>query len=99
MEGMSEHTGLISSLSLLLVQTQAERWKATALEQLTGVHLYKDISKSGHLFHGFSSGMRTGIDSQVPTPGITKPTFSATSHLMAHTFNCLIAKYRVFYPL
>ena len=42
----------ISSLSLLLVQTQAARWKATA--QKTGAHLYLDIDKSGYLFHGFS---------------------------------------------
>ena len=34
----------ISSLSLLLVQTQ-------------GAHLYLDIAKSGYLFHGYSSGM------------------------------------------
>ena len=29
-----------SSLSLLLVQTQAARWKAATLDQLTGAHLY-----------------------------------------------------------
>ena len=34
----------ISSLSLLLVQTQAARWKAATPEQLTGAHLYLDIS-------------------------------------------------------
>ena len=44
MERMSEHTGLISSLSLLLVQTQAARWKAATPEQLTGAHLYLDIA-------------------------------------------------------
>ena len=44
MERMSEHTGLISSLSLLHVQTQAARWKAATLEQLTGAHLYIDHS-------------------------------------------------------
>ena len=57
MEGMSEHTGLISSLSLLLVQTQAARWKAATPEQLTGAHLYLDIAKSGYLFHWYSGGM------------------------------------------
>ena len=41
---MSEHTGLISSLSLLLVQTQAARWKAATPDQLTGAHLYIDIA-------------------------------------------------------
>ena len=49
MERMSEHTALsapVGSLSLLLVQTQAARWKA-APEQLTGAHLYPDITKSG----------------------------------------------------
>ena len=46
----------INSLSLLLVQTQAERWKAAAAEQLTGVHLYLDIATSGYLFHD-SSGI------------------------------------------
>ena len=55
---MSEHTGIISSLSLLLVQTQAARWKAAALEQLNDAHLYLDIARSGYLFHGYSSGMR-----------------------------------------
>ena len=44
MERMSEHTGLISSLSLLLVQTQAARRKAATPEQLTGAHLYLDIA-------------------------------------------------------
>ena len=45
MKHMSEHTGLISSLSLLLVQTHAARWKAATPEQLTGVaHLYLDIA-------------------------------------------------------
>ena len=47
MERMSEHTGLsapISSLSLLLVQTQAARWKAATPELLTGAHLYLDMS-------------------------------------------------------
>ena len=47
----------ISPLSLLLVQTQAARWKAADAEQLTGSHLYLDIAKSGCLFHGFSGGM------------------------------------------
>ena len=37
----------ISSLSLLLAQTQAARWKAVATEQLTGAHLYLGIAKSG----------------------------------------------------
>ena len=57
MERMSEHTGLISSLSLLHVQTQAARWKAATPEQLTGAHLYLDIAKSGYLCYGFSNGM------------------------------------------
>ena len=51
MECMSEHTGLISSLSLLLVQTQATRWKTATPEQLTGAHLYLDLAKSGYVFH------------------------------------------------
>ena len=59
MEHMSEHTGLISSLSLLLQQTQAARWKAAAPEQLTGAHLYLDIAKSGYLVHGVSRGMKS----------------------------------------
>ena len=46
-----------SFLSLLRVQTQAVGWKAAAPEQLTGAHLYIDIAKSGHLFHGLSCGM------------------------------------------
>ena len=44
-------------LSLLLVQTQAVRWKAVTPGQLTGAHLYLDITKSGYLFYGFSGGM------------------------------------------
>ena len=47
MSRMSEHTGLISpinSLALLLVQTQAARWKAATPDQLTGAHLYLDIA-------------------------------------------------------
>ena len=51
----------ISSLSLLLVQTQAARWKAVAPEQLTGTHLYLDIPKSGYLFHGYSGGKVTSV--------------------------------------
>ena len=47
MERMSEYTGLISSLSLLLVQTQVARWKAAGPEQLTGAHLY--LAKSDWL--------------------------------------------------
>ena len=38
-------SGPISSLSLLLVQTQAAKWKAAGTEQLTGAHLYIDIAK------------------------------------------------------
>ena len=57
MEGMSEHTGPISSLSLLLVQTQVARWKATTPEQLTSAHMYLNIAKSGYHFHGFSGGV------------------------------------------
>ena len=44
MERMSEHTGLISSLSLLLVQTQPGRWKAATPPQLTCAHLYLAIA-------------------------------------------------------
>ena len=42
---------------MLLVQTQGARWKAAALEQLTGAHLYLDIAKSGYPFHGSTGGM------------------------------------------
>ena len=59
---MSEHTGPISSLSLLLVQTKVTRWKAAAPEQLTGTHLYLVIAKSGYLFHGHSNGMHHSDD-------------------------------------
>ena len=45
----------INPLSLLLVQTQAARWKAAGPEQLTGVP--RDVAKSGYLLHGFSGGM------------------------------------------
>ena len=68
MERMCEHTGLISSfqvfkfkfssLLLLLVQTQAARWKAATPEQLTGAQLYLDIAKSGYLFHAVGNVMR-----------------------------------------
>ena len=34
----------ISSLSLLLVQTQAARWKAATPDQLTHAHLYLNIA-------------------------------------------------------
>ena len=64
MERMSEHTCLISSLSLLLVQTEAARWKAATPQQLTGAKLYLDIAKSGYLFHGYSgviNSLITGI--------------------------------------
>ena len=47
----------ISSLSLLLVQTQAAIWRAAVPEQLTCAHLYPDIAKPGYFFHGYSSGM------------------------------------------
>ena len=60
MERTNKHTGLsapISALWLLLVQTQAARWKAFATEHLTGVHLYLDLAKSGYFFHGFSGDM------------------------------------------
>ena len=60
MERMNEHTGLISSYQLLIiavVQTQAARWKAATPEQLTGAHLYLDISKSGYLFHAVGNVM------------------------------------------
>ena len=58
MEHMSGLTGLISSLPLLLVQTEAARWKAAAPEQLTGAHLYLDIAKSDDLFHDYAGGMK-----------------------------------------
>ena len=48
----------ISSLSLLLVHTQAVRWKAAAPEQLTCAHLYLDIAKSGYHFHDSTGGMK-----------------------------------------
>ena len=57
MERMCEHTVPISSLSLLLVQKQAVRWKAATPEQLTDAHLYLDMAKSGYLFHGYSGAM------------------------------------------
>ena len=47
----------ISSLSLLLVQTQVARWKIAGPEQLTCAHLYLEIAKPGSLFHGYSGGM------------------------------------------
>ena len=47
----------ISSLSLLLVPTQAVRWKAATPKGLTGVHLYLDIAKSGYLFHAVGNVM------------------------------------------
>ena len=54
----------ISSLSLLLVQTQTARWKAATPEQLTGAQLYFDIVKSGYLFHAVGSVMQySSIDS------------------------------------
>ena len=58
----------ISSLSLLLVQTQVARWKAATPEQLTDVHLYIDTDKFGFFFHAvgnvmYESGKR-------PMPGI-----------------------------
>ena len=34
----------ISSLSLLLVQTQTARWKAATPDQLPGAHLYLNIA-------------------------------------------------------
>ena len=51
------HRPSISSLSLLLVQTQAARWKAATPEQLAGAHLYLDIAKSGCLFHAVGNVM------------------------------------------
>ena len=47
----------ISSLSLLLVQTQAARSKAATPEQLTSAHLYLDMAKSGYLFHAVGNVM------------------------------------------
>ena len=43
---MCEHTGRISSYQLLIIAayTPAARWKVAAPEQLTGAHLYLDIS-------------------------------------------------------
>ena len=54
------HTALsapISSLSMLLVQIEAARWKAATPEQLTSAHLYLDIAKSVYLFHGVAGCM------------------------------------------
>ena len=48
----------ISSLSLLLVQTQVARWKAATPDQLTGAHLYLDIAKSGYLCHAVGNVMK-----------------------------------------
>ena len=45
----------ISSLSMLLVQTQAARRNAAAPEQLTGAHLY--LAESDNFFYGYSGGM------------------------------------------
>ena len=47
----------VSSLSLLLVQTQTARWKAATPEQLTGAHLYLAIAKSGYPFHAIKNVM------------------------------------------
>ena len=43
---MSTHalSAPISFLSLLLVQTQAAKWKAATPDQLTGAHVYLDIA-------------------------------------------------------
>ena len=57
MEPMSERIGLISSYQLLIT---AARWKAATPEQLTGAHLYLDISKSGYLFHAVGDAMPLG---------------------------------------
>ena len=46
-----------SSLSVLLVQTQAARLKAATPEQLNGAHLYLDIAKSGYIFHAVGNVM------------------------------------------
>ena len=56
---MSTHalSAPISSLSLLLVQSQVARSKAASSEQLTGAHFYLDIAKSCHFLHGSSGGM------------------------------------------
>ena len=64
----------ISSLSLLLVQTQAERCKAVTTEQLASAHLYLDIAKSGYLFQGFSGGMKLP-----PTPSSIGPPLNCSS--------------------
>ena len=52
----------ISSLSLLLVQTQVARWKAATLEQLTGTHLCIDISKSGYLCHAVGNVIKLKVE-------------------------------------
>ena len=54
-------SALISSLSLLFVQTQAARWKAATPEQLTSAHLYLDIAKSGYLFHAVGNVMSSYV--------------------------------------
>ena len=78
MECMSEHTGLISSLSLLLVQTQATRWTAATPEQLTGAHLYLDIAKSGYLFHAVGNVMLSNMDIVELNDGLS-PALSQTA--------------------
>ena len=70
----------ISSLSLLHVQTQAARWKAAAPEQLTGVHLYLHIAKSGYLFHGCSGGMNPG--------GLVMHLFQRTGSALVQVMAC-----------
>ena len=51
-------SGPIRTWSLLLVQTQAARWQTAAPKQLTGAHLYLDITSLGYLFHGYSAGFK-----------------------------------------
>ena len=51
----------ISSLSLLLVQTQAARWNAAGPEQLTGAHLCLDIvTPLSWLFRWYDFGHQNG---------------------------------------
>ena len=46
---------------MLLVQTQAARWKPATPEQLNGAHLYLDIAKSGYLFHAVGNVMTGSV--------------------------------------
>ena len=60
MERMNEHTGLISSYQLLVTDACTNaggKMNGLQPEQLTGAHLYLDISRSGYLFHAIGNVM------------------------------------------